>query len=239
VKELAPYLALGFGLALAVVLLFVVRMRLGRLAEALGAEVSWCRLSGRRGGHDFSYCQGSQHSRPRLSLLEMPVGHELAVLSRACAGRLGARAGLERELAGIEPGFDAAVAVFSEDEEFARALFARPEARRATMALLEGTRDRLLLQRHRLSLVIGRGACGWRLVGVRGTCGERTKRLSAGLDRLVELAPLVSEAAKRAPEPRESWRRSARRFMPAAGAIGAALAIAVALLVKALVERGG
>jgi|GEM_PF-5097431 len=235
-KELAPFLIMGLGLATAVALIFAVRLRLGRLAEALGADVRWCGIRGQRAGHEFKYWAGSQHSRPQLSLLEVPVGHELIVLSRACAGRFGARVGLEREVAGIEPGFDSKLAVFSEDEEFARALFARPEARRAAVALLDGTRDRLALQRRRLSLVVGRG-CGWR--AARRACGERTERLNAGLDRLVELLPLLAPAARAAPEPRETGRRRLRRMMPAIGMLLASLAIGVAMLVEALATKGG
>src|SRR5262245_54246867 len=97
-KELTPILAVGLtvGLALAVaVTAFVLmRLRLARLADALGADVTWCRVRGTRGGRAFSYCTGSQHQRPALSLLDLPLEHELVALPRDGRLRL-RRRGLE------------------------------------------------------------------------------------------------------------------------------------------------
>jgi hypothetical protein len=231
-KELAPLLWAGLAavvaVAVAVTAFVVLRLKLARVADALGAEVRWCRLRGTRGGREFSYCTGSQHQRPALSLLDLPTEHELVVLPRD--GRLRfRRAGLEHEVAGIEPAFDRAVAVFSDDQEFARALFARPEARRAATGLLEGTRDKLVLQRRRASLVLGRPC--W--------SGRSPERLSAGLDRLVELYPQLTAAARVAPAARDTLRRKLRRIVPVAAPIVAALIVAAAAIVPALLKHLG
>ena len=230
-KELTPFLAvglaMGIAIAVAVAAIVFVRLRLTRVADALGADLTWCRVRGTRGGRDFSYCTGSQHKRPTLSLLDVPTAHELVVLSRD--GRLRfRRAGLEHEVAGFEPAFDRAVAVFSDDHEFARALFARPEARRAVTGLLEGSRDRLVLQRQRASLVLGRPC----------SRSRSPERLAAGLDRLVELYPHLTAAERTAPAARDTLRRRMRRVLPVAAPIVAALAVAVASIVQVLVHRG-
>ena len=229
-KELTPFLAVGVAVAVAVAVAFlailVVRLRLARVAEALGADVSWCRVRGTRAGRAFSYCTGSQHQRPSLSLLDLPVTHELVALPRGT--RRIRRSQLEQEVAGIEPAFDRAVAVFSDDHEFARSLFARPEARRAVTGLLEGSRDRLVLQRQRASLVLGRPC--WR--------SRSPERLAAGLDRLVELYPHLTAAERTAPAARDTLRRRMRRVLPVAAPIVAALAVAVASIVQVLVHRG-
>jgi hypothetical protein len=225
-KLLAPFLAVGVALAVAIAAFVFVRLRLARVADALGGDVTWCRVRGTRGGRPFSYCTGNQHQRPALSLLDLPMTHELVALPRGT--RRIRRHQLEQEVAGIGPAFDRAVAVFSDDHEFARALFARPEARRAVAGLLEGTRDRLVLQRQRASLVLGR------------PCRSRQpEKLSAGLDRLVELYPHLTAAARAAPAARETLRRRLRRVLPVAAPIVAALAVAVATLVQALVHHGG
>jgi len=231
-KELTPFLAvglaMGIAIAVAVAAIVFVRLRLSRVADALGADLTWCRVRGTRGGRDFSYCTGSQHKRPTLSLLDLPMAHELVVLPRD--GRLRfRRAGLEHEVAGFEPAFDRAVAVFSDDQEFARALFARPEARHAVAALLEGTRDRLVLQRKRASLVLGRPC----------RRSSSPERLSAGLDRLVELYPHLTAAAGSAPAARETLRRRLRRVMPVVAPIVAALIAAVAAIVPVLMKHMG
>ncbi len=235
-KELLPLLALGLVLALAAVLVGVLRVRLGRLAEALGADLTWRGFAGRRADRSFSYCSGGQYSRPRISVLEVPADHALVALSRDAAGRFGARAGLEREVAGLEPRFDAAVAVFSADEAFVRTLFARPEARRTVAALLEGSRDRLVLADRCLALELCSSA--GRRLGLPLRC-RSAEQLSAGLDRLIELAPHVAEVARRAPEPRVTWRRKLRYVGPAIGAIVAALCVAAAVIFGSLAERGG
>ncbi|HEX5012346.1 MAG TPA: hypothetical protein VFY71_18300 [Planctomycetota bacterium] len=231
-KELGPFLGAGLAVlvavAVAVTAFVVLRLRLARVADALGGDVRWCRVRGTRGGREFSYCTGGQHQRPALSLLELPVEHELVVLPRD--GRLRwQRHGLEHAVAGIEPAFDRAVAVFSDDQEFARALFARPEARRAVTTLLEGSRDKLVLQRRRASLMLGRPC--W--------AGRSPERLTAGLDRLVELYPHLIAAARVAPAARDTLRRRVRRVAPVAAPIVAALIVAAAAIVPALMKHWG
>ena len=238
VNVLVPVLMMVLALAFAAFMIVTMRLRLARLAEALGAEVTWRGLSGQRRGQPFRYCSGGKNKRPRLSVLDVPVGHELAALSSKSAGCFGARWGLEQEVAGIETAFDGEVAVFSEDEEFARALLARPEARRLVTELVQGSRDKLVIAEERVALELGRGWRRGRDGGLgalfsAGGCSQSPERLSAGIDRLVALVPLVAEAARRAPEPVGTWRRWLRRNAPWALPIGMALLVAVGVVLQA------
>jgi hypothetical protein len=209
-KELAPFLAVGaavaVAIAVAVTAIVLLRLRLTRVADALGADLTWCRVRGTRGGREFSYCTGSQHQRPALSLLDLP---RRTSWSTAATPPLAARRSGE-VAASIRP----SIARWPcSPTTRVRAGGLRAARRGAVTGLLQGARDKLVLQRQRVARA---GRSCWR---------GRRRAAIGGLDRLVELAAPHRGGARRAGGARDSATSHAAA-MPVVGG-HSALAVAV------------